>query len=178
MKTSVYIATSLDGFIARGNGDLDWLPSGADAGSNGDYGYGAFMSTVDVVVMGRRTFEKVRTFGEWPFQQQQVVVLSTQVLEVPAELAGRVEWMCGAPADIVTKLAARGLRHAYVDGGQTIQRFLADGLVQRLILTRVPVLLGQGIPLFGALPQDVRLRHLSTHAYESGLVQSEYEVVH
>jgi dihydrofolate reductase len=84
--------------------------------------------------------------------------------------------MSGDPADIVSKLAASGAKHLYVDGGITIQRFLGAGLIQRLIITRVPVLIGTGIPLFGSLEKDIRLRHISTKQYPSGLVSSEYEV--
>ena len=88
-----------------------------------------------------------------------------------------MEQMSGTPAEIVAKLAASGAQHAYIDGGITIQRFLRAGLIQRLIITRVPVLIGEGIPLFGALPHDVRLRHVATKHYQSGLVQTEYEVL-
>ncbi len=90
---------------------------------------------------------------------------------------GMVEQMAGDPAGIVAKLTASGVQHVYVDGGVTIQGFLRAGLVQRLVITRVPVLIGEGIPLFGSLPRDVRLRHLETQHYSSGLVKSEYEVI-
>ena len=103
-------------------------------------------------------------------------VLSTRPL-APAPLGAVVERMSGAPADIVSQLAARGIRHVYVDGGITIQRFLQAGLIQRLIITRVPVLIGTGIPLFGPVPHDIVLRHVGTRQYASGLVQSEYAVV-
>jgi dihydrofolate reductase len=85
--------------------------------------------------------------------------------------------MAGPPAEIAARLADLGATHVYVDGGLTIQDFLRAGLVQRLIITRVPVLIGEGIPLFGALPRDVRLRHVATRHYPSGLVQSEYVVI-
>ena len=172
MKASVFIATSLDGFIARPNGDLDWL-IGSGQGTGEDYGYNAFIQDVDTIVMGRSTFEKVLTFGTWPYAGKRVVVLSTQA--IPRAPAGAdVRRMQGDPREIVERLAAEGARHVYVDGGQTVQRFLGAGLIQRLIVTRVPVLLGQGIPLFGATARDIPLRHVSTRAYESGFVQSEY----
>jgi dihydrofolate reductase len=170
----VYIATSLDGFIARSNGDIDWLPAGG--GPEGeDYGYHEFMKTIDVIVMGRATYEKVLTFGAWPYEVP-VVVLSSSHLTLPSQAAS-IESMGGPPADIVARLESRGLQHAYVDGGVTIQRFLEARLIQRLIITRVPILIGSGIPLFGPLTRDIPLRHVETRPYANGLVQSEYLVI-
>jgi dihydrofolate reductase len=171
MKASVFIATSLDGFIARANGDLDWLPPGGGE----PHGYDEFMATVDALVIGRKTFETVLAFDAWPYGEKPVFVLSTGTLS-PAPIGAVVERMSGPPADIVSHLAARGVRHAYVDGGITIQRFLQAGLIQRLIITHIPVLLGGGIPLFGTLDRDIVLRHVGTRQYASGLVQSEYVV--
>ena len=171
MKTSVFIGTSLDGFIARANGDLDFLP----AGGGEPHGYDEFMATVDALVIGRKTFETVLTFETWPYGEKRVFVLSTRPLAAPP-LGAVVERMSGAPADIVSQLAARGIQHIYVDGGITIQRFLQAGLIQRLIITRVPVLIGAGIPLFGPVERDIILRHVGTRQYASGLVQSEYVV--
>jgi dihydrofolate reductase len=175
MKATVFVGTSVDGFIARKNGDLDWLP----AGGGEAHGYDEFMATVDTLVIGRKTFETVLGFEGWAYGDKRVIVLSGAPLDLSAALArgGRVEQMGGSPADIVSSLSASGARHLYVDGGITIQRFLRAGLIDRLVITRVPVLIGDGIPLFGSLPQDVRLRHLATRTYRSGLVQSEYEVV-
>jgi dihydrofolate reductase len=172
MRASVFIGTSVDGFIARPNGALDWLPDGVE-----DHGYTAFFASVDALVIGRGTFETVLGFGEWPYQQKPVVVLSSKPLDLSAARGAPVEQMGGEPAEIVARLAARGLEHIYVDGGVTIQRFLRAGLIQRLVITRIPVLIGQGIPLFGPLEADVRLRHVATRQYTSGLVQSEYAVV-
>jgi dihydrofolate reductase len=171
MKASVFIGTSLDGFIARIDGGLDFLPPGGGE----PHGYHEFMATVDALVIGRKTFETVLTFDSWPYGEKPVVVLSTRPL-TPAPLGAVVERMSGTPAEIVSQLAARGIRHVYVDGGITIQHFLSDGLIQRLIITRVPVLIGSGIPLFGPVPRDIVLRHVETRQYASGLVQSEYEV--
>jgi dihydrofolate reductase len=172
MKASVFIGTSLDGFIARTNGALDFLPPGGGE----PHGYDEFMATVDALVIGRKTFETVLTFDKWPYGEKIVVVLSTRPLAA-APLGAVVERMSGTPAEIVSQLTARGIRHIYVDGGITIQRFLQDGLIQHLVITRVPVLIGTGIPLFGAVPRDIVLRHVGTRQYASGLVQSEYEVV-
>ena len=171
MKASVFIGTSLDGFIARANGDLDFLPLGGGE----PHGYDQFMATVDALVIGRKTFETVLSFEEWPYREKRVFVLSTRPLATPPPGA-MVERLSGAPADIVSQLAARGIQHIYVDGGITIQRFLQAGLIQRLIITRVPVLIGEGIPLFGPLQRDIALTHVATRQYASGLVQSEYMV--
>ena len=170
MKASVFIGMSVDGFIARANGDLDFLPPGGGE----PHGYDEFIATVDALVIGRKTFETVLAFERWPYAKP-VFVLSTSPLVSPP--AGAVvERMSGTPADIVSQLAARGIRHIYVDGGITIQRFLRAGLIQRLIITRVPVLIGTGIPLFGAIEHDIALTHVTTRAYPSGLVSSEYAV--
>jgi dihydrofolate reductase len=170
VKASVFIGTSLDGFIARANGDFDFLPPGGGE----PHGYAEFMATVDALVIGRKTFETVLTFDAWPYEKP-VFVLSTRAL-APAPPEAVVERLSGEPADIVSQLDARGIRNVYVDGGITIQRFLQAGLIQRLIITRVPVLIGTGIPLFGATPHDIVLTHVATRQYASGLVQSEYVV--
>lgn len=174
MKTSVFVGVSVDGFIARPDGGLDFL----DAGGNEAHGYEEFIATVDTLVMGRKTFETVVGFGVWPYGERRVVVLGHQPVDLtPIEkLGGRVERRSGTPADILAALEAEGARHVYLDGGVTIQGFLAAGLVERLVVSRVPVLIGSGIPLFGALPHDVRLRHVATRSFAGGLVQSEYEV--
>jgi dihydrofolate reductase len=172
MTASVFIGTSVDGFIARPNGDLDFLPP--DGGE--PHGYAEFMATVDALVIGRKTFETVLAFPQWPYGDKRVVVLSSQPVDLSAVRGGVVEQMSGPPAEIVSKLAASGAHNLYVDGGMTIQRFLWAGLIQRLIITRVPVLIGDGIPLFGTLPRDIRLRHVATQHYPSGLVKTEYQV--
>ncbi|MEO8336326.1 MAG: dihydrofolate reductase family protein [bacterium] len=171
MRASVFIATSIDGFIARDDGALDWLP-GDDVE---EHGYTAFMATVDAIVMGRKTFETVLSFGSWPFEKM-VVVLSSRASELAAPEGALCEVMSGTPQEIVVRMAERGMHHLYIDGGVTIQRFLEAGLIQRMIITRIPVLLGSGIPLFGPLPRDVRLDHVATRSYPSGLVQSEYTI--
>jgi dihydrofolate reductase len=172
MTVSVFIGTSVDGFIARPNGDLDFLPPGGGE----PHGYNEFIASVDAIVMGRKTFETVLGFAAWPYGDKRVVVLSSRPVGLSAARGGVVEQMAGPPAEIVSKLAASGARHLYIDGGNTIQRFLRAGLVQRLIITRVPVLIGDGISLFGTLPRDIRLRHVATQGYASGLVKTEYHV--
>ena len=172
MKASVFIGTSLDGFIARPNGALDFLPENGGE----PHGYTEFIATVDTIVIGRKTFETVLTMTPWPYAEKRVVVLSTKPIDLTAA-QGKVEQLSGSPEEIVKKLAATGAKHLYIDGGITIQNFLRAGLIQRLTVTRVPVLIGEGIPLFGALPKDIHLRHLATRHYKSGLVSTDYEVL-
>jgi len=174
MTVSVFVGTSVDGFIARPNGDLDFLP----AGGGEPHGYDEFMASVDALVIGRKTFETVLSYATWPYGDKRVVVLSSRPVDLSRARGGVVEQMAGPPADIVSKLAASGAHHLYVDGGITIQGFLRAGLVQRLTITRVPVLIGDGVPLFGALQRDLRLLHVATQHYPSGLVKSEYDVAY
>jgi|SRR5215469_5533161 len=171
MYASVFIGTSLDGYIARTDGSLDFLPPGGGE----SHGYHEFIATVDALVIGRKTYETVLGFHEWPYGKKPVLVLSTNVLASPPDGA-TVERASGDPADIIAKLGSRAVRHAYIDGGVTIQRFLCARMIQRLIITRVPVLIGTGISLFGELPTDIRVRHIATRSFPSGLVQSEYHV--
>ncbi|HEX5352582.1 MAG TPA: dihydrofolate reductase family protein [Rhodanobacteraceae bacterium] len=172
MKASVFVGISLDGFIARPGGELDFLP----AGGGEPHGYDEFIASIDALVIGRNTYETVLAFEQWPYGSKPVFALSTHALP-PAPASAVVKSLSGEPADIVRQLEARGFRHIYVDGGMTIQRFLRAGMIQRIVITRVPVLIGAGIPLFGTLQHDIALRHLATRSYASGLVSSEYEVV-
>lgn len=173
MTVSVFVGTSVDGFIARKNGSFDFLP--ADGGE--PHGYEEFMASVDALVIGRNTFDVVRAMPAWPYGQKRVIVLSSHAVDLSDVRDGVVEHMAGLPEEIVAKLNASGAKHLYVDGGITIQRFLRAGLVDRLIITRVPVLIGEGIPLFGPVPRDVRLEHVSTQTFRSGMVKSEYRVL-
>ena len=177
MRATVYIATSVDGFIAREDGGIDWLPEGGGEEGGEDYGYQEFLDSVDAIVMGRSTYELASSFGSWPYGEKPVVVLSSRRVVIPEAIARTVEAMSAAPREVVRRLAQRGFGHLYVDGGRTIQGFLGEGLIDRLILTKVPVLIGSGIPLFGALPHDVGLRHLETLQFDNGLVQSKYKVL-
>jgi dihydrofolate reductase len=173
MTISTFIGTSLDGFIARTNGAYDFLPEGGGE----PHGYVEFMASIDTLVIGRGTFETVLALPEWPYGKKRVVVLSSKPLDFSGVHGGRIEQMSGAPAEIVAKLETSGSKSLYIDGGVTIQGFLRAGLIQRIIITRVPVLIGEGIPLFGELGHDLKLRHVATQQYASGLVKSEYEVL-
>lgn len=181
MKASVFIATSLDGLIARTDGALDWLPQPESAeefvDESDDMGYGAFMDSVDALVMGRHTYEQVLAFDQWPYGEKPVIVLSSGTVDIPGHLAKRVEAASASPRALISQLEDRGIQHIYVDGGRTIQSFLNEGLIQQIIITRIPVLIGSGIPLFGPLAQDVKLRHVATKTLPDGMVQSTYEVI-
>ena len=183
MKISVYIATSLDGFIARKDGSLDWLP-----GSDGevdeslvgeDFGYATFMDSVDVMVMGRKSYEKILSFGEWPYGDKRVIVLSSTLKTVSPTIASAsfVSIRDLSPEALVEALRSEGADHLYIDGGSTIQRFINANLVDELILTRVPILIGEGISLFGTLHKDKTLEHQETQSYSNGFVQSRYKIV-
>jgi dihydrofolate reductase len=168
---SVFVGISLDGFIARSDGRFDFLQSD----EAGPHGYEEFMATVDALLIGRGTYEVVLGMGGWFYGKKPVFVLSTRPLApVPKEAV--IERMSGAPHDIAAQLDARGIKHVYVDGGLTVQRFLEAGLIDRLIINRVPVLIGSGIPLFGPLSRDIALRHIATRTLKGGGVQSEYHI--
>lgn len=171
MKLSIFCGVSVDGFLARPNHALDFL----ETGEHEPHGYDEFYASVDVVVIGRRTFEVVLSFGQWAYGKKPVVVLSSGKLDFSGIKGGVVDQVAGEPMEIVKQLKSRGFKHAYIDGGITIQRFLAAGCIDRMVITRVPVLIGAGIPLFGSVPHDIRLRHIATRCYKGGLVQTEYE---
>lgn len=177
MKASVFIATSLDGFIARKDGSIDWLPTGEESNPDEDYGYQEFIQTIDAMVMGRNSYEVVRSFDPWPYGDMPVVVLSSREIDIPEAIRSTVSSMSAPPAEVVQQLDDQGFNHLYIDGGKTIQGFLQEGLIDQLIVTRIPILIGEGIPLFGPLDRDITLEHVTTQSYDSGLVQSRYEIV-
>jgi dihydrofolate reductase len=168
----VYIATSLDGFIATLDGGLGWLDEIPNS-EQGDYGYAEFMGGIDAIIMGRNTFETVLTFGFWPYDVP-VFVLSNSLHTIPGELADKAKIVTGDLRKLVGQLSELGYQNLYIDGGKTIQGFLADDLIDEMIITRVPVLLGDGIPLFGKLAQQQKFNHLVTETFNNGLVQSRY----
>ena len=173
MKTTVFVGISLDGFLARKDGTFDFLfGGGVDSGA--DNGYDDFIVTVDALLMGRNTYDVVRAFDKWPYGDKPVYVLSTKPLPPGGHPVERLE---GEPSTVLDALAAKGVGHVYVDGGLTIQGFLRADRIDRLVITRLPVLIGEGIPLFGALTKDVRLKHVSTRVIGDAAVQSTYEVL-
>lgn len=171
----VFIATSLDGFIARNDGDIEWLLARDDPSE--DHGYNAFIEEIDVILMGRGTYEAVRDMRPWPYTRP-VMVLSRSLAghELPPELAGKVRFCDAAPEQALAMLEAEGCRRVYVDGGLVIQSFLRAGLISDMVVTTVPILLGEGRSLFGATDADIPLVHEETRAFASGLVQSRYRI--
>lgn len=176
ITTHVFIAISLDGFIARLDGDIDWLLQRDDPAE--DHGYEAFIADKDMIVMGRGSYEKALTFEVWPYDRP-VLVLSKQLADapVPEALKGKVRFSSRTPKDTLEKLVEQNVHRVYVDGGQLVQSFLREGLIADMVITTVPVLLGSGRPLFGALSQDIDLKLVSSRSFPSGLVQSNYRLV-
>jgi dihydrofolate reductase len=174
MRNKVFIATSLDGYIADENGEIDWLTEIPNS-SGHDGGFARFMESIDAIVMGRTSFEKVLSFGiEWPYPKQ-VFVWTNTLDQVPPELHGKVEFVRGGIKEVVSLVQQKSFFSLYIDGGKTIQSFLKENLIHEIIVTRVPILLGRGIPLFKDVPR-LRLRHQSTQIFENGMVQSHYLV--
>jgi len=171
----VFIAASLDGYIARADGDIEWLLARDDPSE--DHGYNDFIKDKDVIVMGRGSYEKVVTFDTWPYELP-VLVLSRQLAgtPVPGPLQGKVRFAALSPREAMAELAQQGVRRAYIDGGQLVQSFLREGLIADMVITTVPVLIGAGRPLFGALPEDRSLTLVASRSFPSGLVQSSYRL--
>jgi dihydrofolate reductase len=175
-KCSVFIATSLDGFIAREDGSIDWLMKANSFAEPGeDCGYKSFMSTVDALIMGRHSYEKVLTFDPWPYEVP-VIVMSSKKIAIPINLQGRVSSTLEAPLDLVSRLTKQGLGHLYIDGGVTIQSFLNQQLIKELTITLIPVLLGRGRSLFGPLGKDIELKLKGTSSYPGNFVQLKYQI--
>jgi len=172
MKAHVYIGTSLDGFIAKEDGNLDWLvkfesPEVHDS-------YHEFISQIDAIAIGRGTFEKVLTFPSWPYNKK-TFVLSTTIKQIPETLKGKATLLSMKPKELLSYLSNEGFSNIYVDGGKVIQSFLKEDCIDEMIITKVPVLLGNGIPLFGHLDKDIQFEHMQTEVYSNGLVKSCYE---
>jgi len=173
VRVVVYIACSLDGFIAERDGGLDWL-TGIPNEDGSDYGFGEFMRGVDAVLMGRKTFETVLGFGEWPYGKP-VFVMSATLTRVPAAAEGKAEIVRGGPRDSLRVLMERGIETVYVDGGRTIQGFLREDLVDTLTVTTAAKILGGGIPLFGEIGRALDFRLVGTERLNDQLVKNRYE---
>ena len=171
----VFIATSLDGFIAKPDGDIQWLLERDDPSE--DHGYNSFISNIDGIVMGSGTYEKVTAMDEW-YYTKPVIVLSKNLApsSVPERLKDKLKILNLTPCEVMNYLAKEGWKRVYVDGGQVIQSFLKENLIEDMVITKVPVLIGQGRPLFGYLKEDISLKHLKTTSFPSGLVQSHYRL--
>jgi len=172
-KNKVFIACSLDGYIADRNGGIDWLNSVPNPDQE-DLGYMPFMESVNALLMGRLTFEKVLSFGiPWPYDKP-VFVWSSKLNEIPVELYGKVELVKGKPAELIRKLNDKGYRQIYIDGGRTIQTFLEEDLIDELTISRIPVLLGDGFPLFGELPAMLHFTLVRSEVFLGQIVQDTY----
>ena len=167
----VYIGTSLDGFIARGDGAIDWLIKFAD--KDAVDAYNEFMASIDVIVIGRGTFETVLGFSSWPYDKP-AFVLSSSIKDVPETVTGKASVLSLEPFEVLRHLSQNGFESAYIDGGKVIQSFLAADLIDSLSIATVPVLIGSGLPLFGFLDTDIAFEHLRTSTYSNGLVRSYY----
>jgi dihydrofolate reductase len=165
-RCSVFVGVSLDGFIARPDGALDWLARFEGT----EHGYQAFFDAVDAVVIGRVTYDVVLGFETWPYGGKHVVVLTHR----PCTVRHGETFFAGAPEAVVARLTVDGVRRAYVDGGTVVSQFLSAGLVDDLTLSLIPVVLGDGIRLFRAPLPERAFRLTSARTYPSGLVQVQY----
>jgi len=172
MTNYIYIATSLDGFIATSDGGLDWLEEIPNP-EQSDYGYAEFLKSIDAIVMGRNTFEKVITFGQWVYAKP-VFILSNSLTKLPEHILGKAEIIRGDLKEIITQLHQKGYENLYIDGGRVIQSFLQEDLIDEMIITLIPILLGKGFPLFGEIEQHLRFRHKATKIYDNNLVKNHY----
>ena len=173
MSNIVYIATSLDGFIAREDGSVDWLMEIPNPDNN-DFGFGEFMESIDAIVMGKNSFEMVVSFGEWPYSKP-VFVLSNSLHKIPDNLIGKAEILNGNPISIIKKLNSREFFNLYIDGGKVIQEFLELGLIDEMTITKIPILLGSGIPLFTKASGEQKFEHVKTEVFQNSLVKSHYK---
>ena len=172
MTNYVYIATSLDGFIATNDGNIDWLYEIPNP-SHSDYGYAEFMSGIDAIVMGRKTFEKVLSFGDWVYDKP-VFILSNTLTELPQDIIDKATIVRVEINKLIEQLNFQGYKNLYIDGGQTVQYFLKEDLIDEMIITVVPIILGDGFPLFGKLDKKLEFKHHKTEIYHQNIVKSHY----
>jgi len=175
IKTAAFIGCSLDGFIARTDGNLNWLFEADHSGL--DHGYSDFMKTVDTLIIGRRTFEQVLDFDPWPYPEIKIIVLSKtlKMEEIPLQFRTKIDIHPGPIEELVKMLEISGSKGIYVDGGRAIQSFIRSGLLTEITITSIPILIGDGIPLFGSIYKDIHLKHINTVIFEDQFVQSTYQ---
>jgi dihydrofolate reductase len=183
VKCSVFIATSADGYIATDDGGVDWLHTAGnldvDMGTE-DMGFQSYIDSVDCMIMGRKCMETISSMNltpeQWPYGDVRIVVLSTTLKESPENLRGKVEMYSGDVSDLILKLENSGLKHAYIDGGTAITSFINLKLINEMTITKVPLLLGEGIPLFGKINQSVKLQNAMTVAFKNDFIQVKYSM--
>ncbi len=169
----VFIATSIDGFIADTEGGIEWLEMIPNPMGD-DMGYSGLMKNTDALVMGRTTFEKVLSFGiPWPYEKP-VFVLSRSMRTIPEELEGKVEILAGKPNEILKEIKSLGFQNLYIDGGKVVQEFLQADLIDELTITVIPVVLGAGIPLFGKQPDSLEFSLTESKVFLGQLVQTTF----
>ena len=184
MKCSVFIATSVDGFIATKDGSVDWLETAGkaevDMGDQADMGMSNYMASVDCMIMGRKTMDAIASFNltpeQWPYGDTRIIVLSNTVKEAPGNLKGKVEMYSGDIPVLLAQLENEGFKHAYIDGGATIQSFLNLERINEMTITRAPILLGEGKPLFGKTNKRIKLEDARATAYPNDFIQVQYKV--
>lgn len=177
IRCSAFIATSLDGFIARKNGSIDWLEKANSLVPKGeDCGFSNFFSQMDCLIMGRASFETVLGFPQWPYGNKPVIVMTRKGVSLPSTLPPSVEVSSEPLNELLIRLSRQGMKNAYIDGGNLIQSFLTENLLNEITITRIPVLIGEGIPLFGPLQSDVHLKLAKSLSWPFGFVQDHYRV--
>ena len=174
MRNIVFIGTSLDGYIADKDGGLEFLQSVPNP-ENDQLGFPEFMDSIDALLMGRRTYETVLGFGgNWPYSKP-VFVLSSSLNSLPEHLHGKAEIVNGPIEDVVQQLNQREFNNLYVDGGKLIQSFLQKDMIDELIISQIPILIGSGTPLFGALESHLMFEHVETEVLLNAIVKSHYK---
>lgn len=184
MKCSVFIATSVDGFIAKKDGSVDWLHTAGnpdvDMGSQADMGMNAYISSVDCMIMGRKCMDVISSMNltpeQWPYGDIKIIVLSNTIKEAPTNMKDKVEMYSGDLKALVSRLENDGYKHAYIDGGTTIQAFINLKLINEITITKTPVLLGEGKPLFGKTFKDIKLEKAHAVAFPNDFIQLKYKV--
>lgn len=172
----IFMAMSLDGFVAREDFGLDWLMKQKTDGE--DHGHGVFMKSIDGLVMGSGSFRTALSFGDWPYEKPVVVMSKTlKPHDIPKDLRDKVSLNEQTPRQVMATLSERGWQRVYVDGGKIIQSFLQDGLIADMTVTIAPILIGAGKRMFGALDADIDLKRLDTKSFPSGLVTTKYKIV-
>lgn len=184
MKCSVYIATSADGYIATPDGSVEWLHSSgkkdADMSNNPDMGFAKFVNSVDCMIMGRKCMQVIASFDipdeQWPYRDIKIYTISNSLTEPPANLVGKVEMYSGDIKSLINKLEQQGFKHAYIDGGATITSFINLKLINEMTITKAPILLGEGIPLFGKLNNTINLKNAESVNFPNDFIQVKYDV--